>query len=325
MGLHAISQRLVNTDLKSAKDYIYGVRHLRNFCILFCPKKTLPLQWFDWAMYISYLLSLKLAPSTVGNYLNHCVYMHETAGYKIVLKDLPFIGRTCKNLRKVAKTVKPIKLPLTTEIVERISGVCRRGHRGDFIFLTILIVGVLGFFRLGELLVTAASTYDDDKLIKVGHFLPRDDHAIIWIPMSKTDPYGTGTPVKIPRIPNSPLCPVARLEHLCHGRPRDDPLFMWDGNPRTGKPRRIVTRDSFLRRLKQCLRKIGINPDLYAGHSLRRGGAVSAERLGIPEQVIKVLGRWTTDCWKRYIQYIPEEVQALNKWLGFSRSFFGRG
>ena len=98
-------------------------------------------------------------------------------------------------------------------------------------------MGVLGFFRLGELVVPSASSYEIRKLITVAQFLPQDDHAIIWLPMSNTDPYGTGTSVKIPQIPNSPLCPVARLEHLCAGRSRDNPVFEWDANPKTGKPR----------------------------------------------------------------------------------------
>ncbi|CAC5425464.1 unnamed protein product [Mytilus coruscus] len=62
-----------------------------------------------------------------------------------------------------------------------------------------------------------------------------------------------------------------------------------------------LTYSKFLSRLKHSLSHIGINPDQYSGHSLRRGGASFALECGIPTELIHSQGDWKSDAYKRYI------------------------
>ena len=49
------------------------------------------------------------------------------------------------------------------------------------------------------------------------------------------------------------------------------------------------------------LRLVGLDPQHYSGHSFRIGGATSATIAGLNDYEIKLLGRWSSDCYKRYI------------------------
>lgn len=37
-------------------------------------------------------------------------------------------------------------------------------------------------------------------------------------------------------------------------------------------------------------------------HSFRIGGASAAASSGVPDSIIKILGRWSSDCYRRYIR-----------------------
>ena len=57
------------------------------------------------------------------------------------------------------------------------------------------------------------------------------------------------------------------------------------------------------------LRLTGLDPHHYSGHSFRIGRATSTAVAGLNDYEIKLLGRWSSDCYKRYIR------SALNLFL----------
>ena len=58
---------------------------------------------------------------------------------------------------------------------------------------------------------------------------------------------------------------------------------------------RCFTYRSFLSKLRECLFALGYASDCYAGHSFHRGGASFAFQIGIPVELIKMLGDWKSD------------------------------
>ena len=63
-----------------------------------------------------------------------------------------------------------------------------------------------------------------------------------------------------------------------------------------------VTYQSFTNMLKFLLNEIGLNPDLWTGHSFRRGGASLLYRLGVDPLTIQACGDWSTDTFLRYLE-----------------------
>jgi hypothetical protein len=51
----------------------------------------------------------------------------------------------------------------------------------------------------------------------------------------------------------------------------------------------------------------GLDETLYASHSFRIGAATAAGSAGLPTWLIKTLGRWSSDCYERYIR-TPRDV-----------------
>ena len=73
----------------------------------------------------------------------------------------------------------------------------------------------------------------------------------------------------------------------------------------TYAPGKFITYSSFTTRLKSLLRKAGLNPDVYSGHSFRRGGATFLHSCGGTSLMIQACGDWSSQCFTRYI-YLSE-------------------
>lgn len=121
-----------------------------------------------------------------------------------------------------------------------------------------------------------------------------NDGMIITLPRSKTDQVGEGAHCVIP-FGNSERCPVqALLEWRSQSK-------LWSGAvfrrlSKTGtisdKP---ISSDYCNRLLRLVIADAGIpNAELYPAHSLRRGFATEAARLGASTPSIQRHGRWQT-------------------------------
>ena len=74
----------------------------------------------------------------------------------------------------------------------------------------------------------------------------------------------------------------------------EGPLFIHeDGSP--------LSRKSFQDRLKELLLEAGVSGD-YTSHSLRIGAATTAAALGIPDRMIRTMGRWASDAYMIYVR-----------------------
>jgi hypothetical protein len=64
-----------------------------------------------------------------------------------------------------------------------------------------------------------------------------------------------------------------------------------------------ITYNEFLKELKTACAAIGLNPALFATHSLRRGSVSGQFANGVPNKVIKYSGRWTSNAFEAYIDH----------------------
>ena len=190
---------------------------------------------------------------------------------------------------------------------------------GMVVFIVIMLIGIVGLFRLGELLLNNLTSYDPAKLLRRKQIavltdeVTRQNYVRIYLFKSKGDPHGEGVPVYVTSHPNRRYCPVAwtsRYLQLTKSKNVTDlsPAFHW---PSGG----VVSKASFIRKLKQQLGRAGFAPEDYAGHSLRIGGAVSLKQAGVEEPIIQKLGRWKSDAYKLYTHWIPASLVDLRDLL----------
>ena len=62
--------------------------------------------------------------------------------------------------------------------------------------------------------------------------------------------------------------------------------------------------DMYKRHMQEASEKFGLNLNIkdHGSHSLRRGGANAMKEAGWPPERIQEHGRWTSDCYKRYLE-----------------------
>ncbi len=116
------------------------------------------------------------------------------------------------------------------------------------------------------------------------------------IKASKTDPFRSSATITIGS--NSSICCPVKALQVYFSRTSSDyagPLFCYSN----GVP---LSRSQFTKELRRLLAQGGHNTAHYAGHSFRIGTATTAASQSLPHWLIQTLGRWSSDCYLRYIR-----------------------
>jgi len=173
-------------------------------------------------------------------------------------------------------------------------------------------LGFFGFLRAGEFTIQKAQDFDP-SLSLCPHDVSVDSHANpsmvrIHLKRSKTDPFRHGVDIFVGRT-DSDLCPVAAvLAYIAVRPPLPGPLFIFaDGQP--------LTRDKLVQAVRQALATAGVDTSGYTGHSLQIGAATTAALVGLEDSVIKMLGRWESTAYQRYLRTPRESLAALSRRL----------
>ena len=227
--------------------------------------------------------------------------MHLDEGHCNPLVNNWYLNSILKGLRRHKGDGVSQKLPITDVILHGILAVLNLNNPFDVCFWAACLVAFFPFFRKSNLLVPSPSQFNPAKHLCVSDvcFSPRG--AILSVRWSKTIQYKQRTLyIPLPHISGSPFCPSSALL-LCTSvlSKASDPLPLFSYPSRQGfQP---ITYSMFITHLRLCLRKLGLNPSLYSGHSFRRGGASFALQCGIPTEWIKLQGDWSSDAYQRYL------------------------
>jgi len=71
----------------------------------------------------------------------------------------------------------------------------------------------------------------------------------------------------------------------------------------------------FISHVKHILDKLGLSSEKYNGHSFCSGAATSAHKASLEDHLIQTLGRWSSDCYTRYIHTSPEVLRQAQAQL----------
>lgn len=155
----------------------------------------------------------------------------------------------------------------------------------------LLVIGWAGALRRSELV---SLNIEDISITR--------DGLILHLNRSKTDQKGEGQTIGLPYGSNPLTCPVRSLEDwlLATGL-SEGPLFRRIN--RHGNVLGRLTPQSVRLIVKNCCKKLGLDPGKYGAHSLRSGFCSTAAKAGKAEhQIMKQTRHKRSDSLQRYIK-----------------------
>ena len=166
----------------------------------------------------------------------------------------------------------------------------------DLLFVTQLFLGFDQLLRLGELCIS-----DDARLFDVRRSMKRydvhcsSDTVRLLLPGHKADRFFEGNTLQFSRS-SSPVAPFDLFGQYLSAR---NAWFCWlpelwllaNGQP--------PTRSWFTCQLRRFF-----SSDI-SGHSMRAGGATALASAGVPDDRIRLRGRWTSDAYQVYLRKNP--------------------
>ena len=119
--------------------------------------------------------------------------------------------------------------------------------------------------------------------------------------VSKPDPFRMGVTLII-GCSGAEISPVSAIfKYISHKSSTDVPLFQLEYSA-------PLTRNRCRSLMRNLSATVGINPKHYASHTFRIGAATSVTSVNMPPRLIKTLGRWTSNCYERYIKISPSTL-----------------
>lgn len=258
---------------------------------------TLPISPSDLGLFIAYMFQHQYAASTANTYVSALGYCHRLAGVsdptKVfwVLEMLKGYGK----LNSRVDTRLPITLPILRNILQQTPALCSSAYRA-YLFKAMCTTAFFAFLRIGEITCCGRSS----SVLQI-------DQVVQLVDNSGTI---TGVKIKFANFKHSynqpnvtvtlhrreDICPVQSLlaYFACRGG-SPGPLF----RTREGL---AVSRKQFTEFLAIIFRACGLDSTKYKGHSFRIGAATFAAECGYSDAQIRLMGRWKSDAFRKYIR-----------------------
>ncbi len=152
-----------------------------------------------------------------------------------------------------------------------------------------------GFLRVSEFTSPSWYTSDPTRTLMLSDVVITDSRVVVKLKKSKTDQLGSLPPISLVKL-DSPLCPVASLQQYLQCRSKlPGPLYQSYAGL-------FLTRGDFTKALQTVLSSLNVDWSLYNTHSLRIGAATTAAQKGVNPAIIKLLGRWKSNCYSLYVK-----------------------
>ena len=252
----------------------------------------LPLNYKHILLFMSYLQIKGLAPATITTYLSAIGYVHKARA--VVDPTTQFlVQKVLSSINKLHGTRDsrlPITLLILHRLLESIDKVITNVYHSKLL-KAMFLVAFYGLFRVGEITVQKSGNVS----LYFNQLLVLKDCFQVQITSFKNNKTNKPFDIVIHKQPGG-HCPYQALLNYLSVRGCDSgPLFRFlDKSP--------VSRNFFTSRLKNCISFCGLDPRLFKSHSFRIGSASYLASIGKSDLQIKLMGRWSSDSFLRYIR-----------------------
>jgi len=297
--------------------YSAGKRRYLQFCAN-ANIQAIPATETTIMLFVAYLATTNISHASIKVYLSAVRHMHIMRGRYSEFDQLltPRLQLTLRGIKKKqASTHQPrVRLPITISILHKIQSYLssKAPSYSNNMLWAMCCLAFFGFLRVSELTIPSGNLYDSTIHLSLEDI--RVDNRgnprllQVSIKQSKTDPFRRGIQLYIGATDRR-ICPIkAMLSYLAARGNRAGPLFIT-------KQGRGITRQMFSSALDRLLTQLKLDCRHYNTHSFRIGAATTAVQAGIPESQIKMLGRWQSNAYQRYIKTPREELARLSRIL----------
>ena len=243
-------------------------------------------------------------------YLSAIAFHSRISGYPLVHENMPRLHYLFRGIRRIQAVTLPkrrLRIPIS---VHHLSALRQHFQQSYYPHDALMLWAAstsafFGLLRSSEYTCPTSASYIPATLLR-SHLSFNSDfsRATLHLPFSKTDPFGRGASVQLTAIP-SPFCPVSALAHYTAARRSSSgPLF-------------IFSDGAFLTRahLAGILRAVfPLQSDIHT-HSFRIGGATALASAGVPEYLIQIMGRWSSDSFLRYIHIPDRSIASFHAYM----------
>ena len=316
-ALRQEASQLVQNGLKmnTQRTYTSAQRQYVSFCtehaLKICPASEDQLLTF-----VAYLNRRKLCHSTISVYLAAVRSLHISEGFPDPLKDCIRLHQALRGIGLVNAAPKQ-KQPLTYELMLCLYSYVSTSNYDTYMIWAAMNLGYFGLLRASEYCVTQQKFDCNVNVCLSDIEFDHESYMTVFIKSSKTDKYNNGQKIVI-GCSGAKVCATCTMtsyvkqRHSMFGSEPNGPLFLFSN----GSP---LTRSLLNQHIKLMVSLLGLDPQLYSGHSLRAGGATDAARSGLSDWELKFLGRWSSEAYQRYIR-LPLEFKAsmAKRMIGFS-------
>ena len=141
---------------------------------------------------------------------------------------------------------------------------------------------------------------------------------VVYIRWSKTNQHRVKTDTQPVTADNhDDLCPVRWIMYMLDRVPAHPHHNLFSYLDKTGKVLPVTYRDLMMK-MREWLRLVGVkDKKAYSSHSLRRGAASSAVHAQLSETAIMELGKWSSNCYRRYID--SNTRTRIENWKKFAK------
>ena len=242
----------------------------------------------DTLMLFATSLATTLKPQSIKVYLYGVRNLHLEHGFHDPLANTLQLRRLLRGIKRLKGVPADTRLPVTPSLLRSFHQLLLPTAYDHHMLWAAIMTAFFGFLRSSELLALQHS----DVQRSTGGFR-------VAIKVSKTDPFRHGATVMLTSSTDSILCPVAALDRwLAASTFRHGPVFRFHSGA-------LLTRARLNALIRELVGRSGVPADRYSSHSFRIGAASTAAAAGIPDWKIQALGRWSSDCYRRYIR-LPE-------------------
>ena len=297
---------------ESAANVLSGIRQFLYFTLHF-GLSPLPTSVDTLTCFLEFMARTSGFPH-LKHLLSSVKFMHEAL-------DQPFpsncfmIDMTMQGLKRRLARVPFQVLPLTPSILKKMYAHLDMSIPQDLALWCSFLLSFYGLLRKSNAVPKSASFNVSKILVRRNISVDTANNMVyLYLGHGKTNNFCTrDVIIPIPGNEDPALDPVRHLHslfNLVKATP-ESPAFTFSQG-------QFIKYASFTARLKALLKKAGYDPNLYSGHSFRRGGATFLHSCGGTALMIQASGDWSSQCFTRYL-YLSESERLHSQSLMANR------